>query len=97
MFKNTATRVGDEEGRRGNNTEELNQDQTLDQDQSQSLDQIPTDIPPILLPDPHFHHCLVQLHAGVTHWTTEHIQIIITSTQKADNVIPNSGTVIGET
>ena len=60
MFKTTATRVGDEEGRRGNNTEELNQDQTLDQDQSQSPDQIPTDLPPILLPDPH--RCLSQQH-----------------------------------
>ena len=45
--------VGNEEGRIGSNTEELNRDQNPDQDQSQSTDRIPKNFPPIVLPYPH--------------------------------------------
>ena len=49
----TTRRVGDEEGRRGRNTVELNQNQTPDRGQYKSPYRIPEDIPPILLPNPH--------------------------------------------
>ena len=46
---------------RGNNTEELNYNQNQDQAQSQAPDRIPTDIPPVLLQNPHpCHRCLLQ-------------------------------------
>ena len=59
MLTTTAGRVEKKEGMRGRNTEELNQDQTPDRGRAQSLDRVLTDLPPILLPDPHCH--LVQL------------------------------------
>ena len=69
MLTTTANGIGNEEGRRmrrrGIKTAELNSNWTLDLGQDQAFDQIPTYIPPIILPNPHFCHCrLVLRHLG---------------------------------
>ena len=53
MLTTTTRGVDYEEGRRGRNKEELNKYQTPDPGQDLSPDQILTDLPLILLPDPH--------------------------------------------
>ena len=59
MLTTSTAGLGKKEGRMrtGSKMTELNRNLTPDQYQDQSLDLIPTDLPPIILQNPH-HHCL---------------------------------------